>query len=147
MKQRRIQNYQQQFFNELQKSILQKKILAQFIKNKALESKRQIWLHLKLNLLQKAQHKSFISAHIDEQNEEQNHDLLQIAYNCLKEHVVLSRGNGIGSYGGDYVRGRYGVVDLSRVRITFTRLSKRSFAAQIQKNIEEALTRANPIRC
>ena len=37
MKQRRIQNYQQQFFNELQKSILQKKILAQFIKNKALE--------------------------------------------------------------------------------------------------------------
>lgn len=88
MESRRMQTYQQEFFNELHKSILQKKILKSFASSRELELKRDILICLRMNTKNNQNRKNTIKAHIDYQQEENNLDMGQIAFNCLKEHVV-----------------------------------------------------------
>ena len=53
--------------------------------------KRNIIIELRLNAKSKIFHKSFAINHVDALEEENHFDLLQIAFNALKERVVLKK--------------------------------------------------------
>lgn len=68
-----------------------KKILQSFRKRSEIEMKRAILVELKMSAYRKQGHKEQVENHLTQIENEQEADVLQIAYNCLKEHVVLRK--------------------------------------------------------
>lgn len=91
MLQRRVHNYQIEFLNQLRKQILMKKILSSFRQRSQMEMKRAVLVELKISAYRKQHHKEQVESHIEHVENEHHADVLQIAFNSLKERVVLRK--------------------------------------------------------
>ena len=91
MQQRRMQNRQIEFLNQLRKQILMKKILKSYRQRSDMEMKRAILVELKIAAYQSQNHKEQVESHLQNVESEHYSDVLQIAFNCLKERVVLRK--------------------------------------------------------
>jgi len=68
-----------------------KKILKSFTMRNELDLKRAIIIELRINARNNQRHKDMIVNRIENVEYDQSTDLLQIAFNCLKERVVLKK--------------------------------------------------------
>lgn len=68
-----------------------KKILKSFMMRNELDLKRALLIELRINARNNQRHKNMIENRIENVEYDQSTDLLQIAYNCLKERVVLKK--------------------------------------------------------
>jgi len=68
-----------------------KKILKSFLMRNELDLKRNILIELRINARNNQRHKDMIVNRIENVEYDQGTDLLQIAFNCLKERVVLKK--------------------------------------------------------
>lgn len=68
-----------------------KKILKSFRMRNELDLKRAILVELRINARDKQRHKDAVASRIEYVEGEANSDILQIAFNCLKERVVLKK--------------------------------------------------------
>lgn len=82
---------QQEFINELRKRILMKKILKSFRTRNELDMKRAILVEFVMNARNKIRHRDDIDNRVEYVEYETNTELLQIAFNCLKERVVIKK--------------------------------------------------------
>lgn len=64
MQQRRVQNYQIEFMNQLRKRILMKKILSSFRQRSKMEMKRAVLVELKISAYKKQHHKEQVENHL-----------------------------------------------------------------------------------
>ena len=91
MQSRRVQNYQIEFINQLRKQILMKKILKSYRQRSHMEMKRAILVELKIAAYRSQNHKDQVESRLQDVENEHYSDVLQIAFNCLKERVVLRK--------------------------------------------------------
>ena len=68
-----------------------KKILKSFRMRNELDLKRAILVELRINARDNQRHKDVVASRIEYVEGETNFDILQIAFNCLKERVVLKK--------------------------------------------------------
>ena len=68
-----------------------RKILKSFRLRHKIDFQRQVFMELRMNSQASKMQKSMIVNHIDDLEENQAFDILQIAFNCLKERAIKKK--------------------------------------------------------
>lgn len=88
---RRLREIQQEFITQLRKQILQRKIAKSFSRKRVLELKKRIIVEMRIHAMESRRVRRNIQEHLDEAEFESNMNIVQIAYNSLKERVVRKK--------------------------------------------------------
>lgn len=95
---KRITEYQREFIHQLQKQILQRKIQKSFNRKRLFELKKTILIELRIHAMENKRIRRNITDHLNEVEQESNLDILQIAFNSLKEKVVIGKFKAISTH-------------------------------------------------